>query len=281
MIIKQPGFCVKDAVEKRISVRTYAKTPLSQELKEQLMRYASKLQNPLGPNIRVQMIEKEIKGEGEKLGTYGIIRGAGLYLGVTVADVEYAPEALGYEFEQLLLYATSLGLGSCWLGGTFNRSAFAAQLEIKENEIFSILSPIGYPAQKFRLSEQLMRRSLKADSRYPWHKLFFRDSFDRPLSENAAGKYAFPLQMLRLAPSAVNKQPWRVVLTNNAAHFFEQHSRGTQSAGMDMQRIDVGIAICHFHMAAMEAGLTGHFDRTQPDIVLPTDMTYIASWQED
>ena len=75
--------------------------------------------------------------------------------------------------------------------------------------------------------------------------------------------------MLRLAPSAVNKQPWRVVMTEEGFHFFENKMVGGESIGFDMQRIDVGIAICHFHMAAEEKGLVGHFERKAPDIDIP------------
>jgi len=48
---------------------------------------------------------------------------------------------------------------------------------------------------------------------------------------------------------------------------------------MDMQRIDVGIAICHFHLAAMELGLQGHFERHAPrKINVPENTTYVVSW---
>lgn len=116
---------------------------------------------------------KELAPNGDKLGTYGIIKGAKSYLGVTVPKEEYAPEAVGYEFEQLVLYATSLGLGTCWLGGTFNRSAFASAMEIAEGDSFPILSPISYPASPKSLTEQVMRKSIKADGRRPWKELFF------------------------------------------------------------------------------------------------------------
>ena len=84
--------------------------------------------------------------------------------------------------------------------------------------------------------------------------------------------------MIRLAPSAVNKQPWRVVVTDQGIHFFEKHAMKTEVGSIDMQRIDVGIAICHFHLAALEQKIAGHFERKAPNIKLPKDMTYIASW---
>ena len=272
---------MENVVRKRYSVRTYDKRPVEKEVKEKILAYANSLQNPLGPKMKIQLIEKELAPNGEKLGTYGIIKGAKLYLGATIPNEEYAPEALGYDFEQLVLYATSLGLGTCWLGGTFNRSAFTSAMEIGENEIFPILSPLGYPAQKKSFTEQIMRRTVKADGRLEWKELFFKDNFDKTLSKEEAGDYAFPLEMLRLAPSAVNKQPWRVVVTDNGIHFFEKHAMKTEVGSIDMQRIDLGIAICHFHLAALEQKIAGHFERKVPDIEIPKDMTYIASWVED
>ncbi len=272
------GFSVKDAVTRRYSVRTYEKRTVEKELREKILSYAERLQNPLGPKIRIQFIEKETVANGEKLGTYGIIKGTDLYMGVTVPNKAHAPEALGYEFEQLVLYAASLGLGTCWLGGTFNRSAFAAAMEIREGEIFPILSPLGYPAQKKSITEQIMRRGIKADGRLPWKELFFKNGFQEPLTEEEAGDYQFPLEMLRLAPSAVNKQPWRVVVDEKGVHFFEKHTLGGESGSIDMQRIDVGIGICHFHLAAMEQNMQGHFERKVPDFEIPSDMTYIVSW---
>lgn len=217
------AFSIQEAVTKRYSVRTYDSKTVEKETREKIYDFAKMQKNPLGPKIKIQFIEKKTGANGEKLGTYGIIKGAELYLGVTVPNETYAPEALGYEFEELVLYATSLGLGTCWLGGTFNRSAFAAAMKIGEGEIFPILSPLGYPAQKKSLTEQIMRISTKADARLPWKDLFFKDKFGSILTEEDAGKYRFPLEMLRLAPSAVNKQPWRVVFSDGKVHFLRKN----------------------------------------------------------
>ena len=271
-------FSVEDIIRKRYSVRTFDKRQVEKEVKEGLLAYADSLQNPLGPKINIQFIEKEVAPNGEKLGTYGIIKGAKLYMGATVPKDEYALEALGYDFEQLVLYATSLGLGTCWLGGTFNRSAFVSAMEIRPGDIFPILSPLGYPAEKKSITEHMMRRSIKADRRLEWKELFFKDNFEKSLSAEEAGDYRFPLEMVRLAPSAVNKQPWRVVVADNEVHFFEKHSLSVEGGSVDMQRIDVGIAICHFHLALLEQKKMGHFERKTPNFEIPKDMDYIVSW---
>jgi len=50
--------------------------------------------------------------------------------------------------------------------------------------------------------ETMMRKAIKADERLPFEELFFRGTFDTPLTMDRAGKLAIPLEMVRLAPSA-------------------------------------------------------------------------------
>lgn len=99
---------------------------------------------------------------------------------------------MGYDFEQLVLYATSFGLGTCWLGGAFNRNAFTSAMEMREGQIFPILSPIGDSVQTKSLLERIMRRSIKADERLSKEELFFQDDFGNSLSEEKAHGYEFP-----------------------------------------------------------------------------------------
>ncbi|WP_083248367.1 nitroreductase family protein [Desulfuribacillus stibiiarsenatis] len=66
-------------------------------------------------------------------------------------------EDIGYTLEQLILYATSKGLGTCWLGGTFTKSSFERMVQLKEHEILPIITPVGYPAENKSLIERMMR----------------------------------------------------------------------------------------------------------------------------
>jgi len=275
-------FNIEKAVRERYSVRNYDnKRILTDDIKNKITEFADGLENPLGPKIRIQWIEKSASSKGEKLGTYGIIKGASTYIGVTVPDEEYAPEAVGYDFEKIVLYAQSLGLGTCWLGGTFNRNGFTKAMDIKENELFPILSPIGYPAGKLSLTERIMRKAVKADDRLPWDNMFFLNDFNTPLHEGDAGELNYPLEMVRLAPSAVNRQPWRIVVCDGCVHFYEKHFSPVEPGSVDMHRIDVGIAICHFHLAAEEQGMTGYFERKDPELDFDENLSYIATWVKE
>lgn len=273
------GFDVKKTVKERYSVRTYAKTPVEDELKEKILKYADTLQNPFGPKIRFRFIEKNLSENGEKLGTYGFIKGADLFLGAAVPKEKCAQEALGYDFEQLILYITSLGLGTCWLGGTFNKEAFANEMALAENEQFSIVTPVGYPAKNPRFSEKIFRKSLDADNRLEWNEMFFRNDLQTPLSKEEAGEYTFALDMLRLSPSAKNKQPWKVVFDGNSFHFIQLYAHeNNDGSGTEMHRIDIGIALSHFHLAAIEKGLNGRFEKCNIGFDIGEGNAYITSW---
>ena len=125
----------------------------------------------------------------------------------------------------------------------------------------------------------MMRKAIKADSRVPFEKLFFDGSFDSPLKKEKAGKLAEPLEMVRWAPSAVNKQPWRIVVDKNAVHFYLKRTKGFISdAAGDMQKIDMGIALCHFALSAKENGLDVCFNIGNPGITTDADTEYIASY---
>lgn len=272
-------FSISNAIKERYSVRTYQKKPVSDEIKEKIMSYAEKLNNPFGAKINFKFIEKSTSVNGEKLGTYGFIKGADLFMGATVPKVKYAQEALGYDFEKLVLYITSLGLGTCWLGGTFNKSAFADEMNVKENELFPIITPVGYPATHMRITEKVFRHSLKADNRLDWDELFFYKDLYTPLDKETAGEYAYALEMLRLSPSAKNKQPWKVVFDGKAFHFIQLFAHSdNDGSGQEMHRIDMGIAISHFHLALIEKNLSGRFEKCELPFKLEEGNAYITSW---
>lgn len=95
--------------------------------------------------------------------------------------------------------------------------------------------------------------------------------------------------MARLAPSASNKQPWRVVRDGAGWHFYCQRTPGYGKGSFiftvlriaDLQRLDVGIAMCHFELTARQLGLPGRWVSADPGLE-PVDKhtLYISSWHE-
>ena len=265
---------IKQLIRSRRSVRTYDGKPLYKSITDRLMSYASAIENPFDIPVEFRLLDAKEHGL-----VCPVVVGTDLYVGGKVKNVPNASTAFGYSFEKFVLYALSLDLGTVWLGGTMNRPAFEKAMELSEDEIMPCATPIGYISKKMSMRESIMRKTVKADERLPFEELFFIGSPATPLTREKAGKLYEPLEMVRLAPSAVNKQPWRVIVTDSTAHFYLKRSPGfSRSSTLDMQMVDVGIAMCHFALTAEENGLNIKSSQKDPDIPAP-DMHYIASYE--
>jgi len=261
-------------VRARRSVRTFEERAVSQQELDQLFSFLADTSNPYNLPVEFKLLD----GKVQKLHC-PVVVGTDLYIGAKIKQAPCLNEAFGYSFELLVLYAQSLGLGTVWVGGTMDRAAFEAAMDLAENEVMPCMSPLGYPAKKMSVREIMMRKGIKADERLPFETLFFDGSFASPLTREASGALFHPLEMVRLAPSAVNKQPWRVVVAGRTAHFYLKRSRGFSGGTLDMQKIDMGIALCHFDLAAKEAGLSPQFMQSDPGIAGDDSLEYIASYQ--
>jgi nitroreductase len=281
---------VSDIIRQRHSCRTYIKAPIDETRRSALTEFISRL--PPGPfggpgRFILAAATQEDRHELRGLGTYGFIRGAPAFIIGATAEAPLALEDFGYRMEAIILRATELGLGTCWLGGTFVRSNFARKIAARDDEIIPAVTSVGAIAGNPGGFDRTLRQHIRAADRLPWELLFFEQKFNAPLSRENAGEYALPLEMVRMAPSASNKQPWRVIRTGNRWHFYVQRTKGYLESWVirkvvgiaDLQHVDLGIAMCHFELAAAHAGLAGKWEVNEPEIDKPDSLTeYAASW---
>lgn len=283
---------VIETIRRRFSCRQYGERPIETTKQQELQAFLESLQpGPFSSRPRfglvaaTEMDRASLRG----LGTYGFIHGAtGFIIGAMEAG-EKDLEDFGYLMEAIILHATRLDLGTCWLGGTFTKSSFARKIDLKRNESIPAATAIG----EFILPEQprlgLVSGVADASRRLPWESLFFDAQSDAPLERTDAGAYAMPLSMVRIAPSASNKQPWRVVKDGERWHFYLQRTPGYRRDPLkiildlcDLQRLDMGIAMCHFELTAREMGLAGHWAVDVPHRPgAGARMEYTASWVRD
>jgi len=255
-------FSYIDLIHQRSSRRSYKPEALPDKIQDQINEIIVTIPTgPFGTDSSFRLIHKSMATDQKiKLGTYGFISGAQYFIvGKTIpgdeAFVDY-----GYRMEWIILQLTGLELGTCWLGGTFTRSEFASLVDLQENEVIPAITPVGHATVSRSIRDRLIRIGAGSKKRKPWPELFFNRDFEKPLDEITAGKYARALEMVRLAPSASNKQPWRVVKSDNAGHFYLQRRAGyiRMFPAIDLQRVDIGIAMCHFELSARELHFNGH-----------------------
>jgi hypothetical protein len=272
---------ISDSIKNRIFVRSFNGRQIDNSSIEKLSDFI-KIKNKIYENrFRFLIVKKEISGTKEKLGTYGVIGGTDIFIvGVSKKD-EKNIETYGYVFEEIILFCTELGLGTCWLGVAFDHKGFSAKVNIAEDEILVTISPFGYKNVKRRFVDSLLRSIVKSDNRFGWDKIFFDDNFGNALTVEKAGKYKLPLEMLRFAPSAGNKQPWRILYTDHCFHFYLECDPGYTKSVRDyeIQRLDMGIAMSHFELTSKENGLKGEWVYSNPAIK-SSGLEYIVTWRE-
>jgi len=281
---------ITEIIGRRFSCRSYDPRPIEPELRDRLAEVlTASTKGPLGTGVRFELVSAGdndltvLKG----LGTYGFIKGARGFIIGAVDQGDKDMEDYGYLLERAVLFATDIGLGTCWLGGTFSKSNFSQTIALKENETLPAVAAVGYVADKRRWFESFVRQTAGSDSRLPWEELFFDGTFGTALPVETCGQFATPLEMVRLGPSAINKQPWRIIKDGTKWHFYLQRTRGYGSRNMallkmaDMQRIDMGIAMCHFEFTLREMGLSGEWVLAEQSIEKPDKQTeYIVTWQQ-
>ena len=250
-----------EIIKTRKSVRTFDGRPLLEEDKKTLCDYIAGITNPYGIPVEFVLLDAEEHGLSSP-----VIRGETLYLAGKVKRVPHCEEAVGFAFEKLVLYAWSLGIGTTWIGGTMDRAMFETAAQVQPGELMPIVTPLGYPAAERSEVDAKLRASVHGDERLPISELFFEKDFSTPMTEPDA-----LLETVRWAPTAANRQPVRVVRDGSAYHFYEKHTMPGGTA-WDVQKIDVGIAVCNFISAA-----GGRFSIADPGIQTPEDTEYIAT----
>jgi nitroreductase len=280
---------VAELINARYSCRTYRDEPIAAgELARLTDHLAAHTVGPLGSRARFALVAAA-PGDREalrRLGTYGFIKGA---TGFLVGAVRRGPRDLedyGYLVELAILQATGLGLGTCWLGGSFTKGSFAARMGgLAGDEIMPAVVALGRPGDD---GTQRIREREAGSRRLPASSLFFEGRFGDPLALDAGDPFATVLEGVRMAPSASNKQPWRVVRRGDDWHFFLERTKGYGKGSAlfrvlrlaDLQRVDLGIAFCHFELAARELGRDGAWELSEPDVGAPgPGVEYIATWK--
>ncbi len=274
----------QNAIEVRKSTRTFQETPLTPTDLEKVASYLNdpvNLVGPFGNKVNIELVMETGTQEKEQIGTYGIIENAQGYIFGSSAKETQSLFDYAFVLENIVLYLTTLGIGTCWLGGRFRKQQAMSRIAIADNEIIPAITPIGYPKEKPRLKERAMRTILKANKRKPEDQLFFYETFEQPLGDRA-GAFQQALDCVRIGPSAQNKQPWRLVFNSDLSqvHFYIASALADHPLYMcEPEYLDIGIAYYHFKSGLDQAGITGKLVIEEPTIQKPEGYFYVTTWR--
>jgi len=184
---------------------------------------------------------------------YGKIKGAPAFVAfIGNMDSPYVQEEIGYTGEGIILEAAALHLATCWVGGFFRPEVAGALAEISESEKVLSVTPVGYTRKHQSLEEKLMTGFGLSHRRKSLSVLITGlEETDWPEWTKTALKAA------RLAPSAVNRQPWRFYVEPDSI------TVSVDKPGMEFnvaKRLDCGIAMLHIEVAALNYGVPGKWE---------------------
>ena len=231
----------------RFSSRTFTGEMLKESHVEILQNLKPEL---LGlDSLRVSLVHKPqgldhvFKGV---VGSYGKTTGVSAILAILVpAGAGWRGKMeCGYVGEQYVLKATALGIGSCWNGGMFDFKKLMGILPIGPNDEIASLVALGIPKEKTDPLGRITKLFL------PRKRLEEIASPEGLANNDWMCKAA---EAVRLAPSAINRQPWH--LHSDAGRITLE---GIKTGGL--VPIDLGIAMLHFRAAALAEGVDGRWE---------------------
>ncbi len=191
----------------RHSVRAYSSRPVEEEKRNKLKAEATFINShEAGLNFRIVFDDGSPFDSFFK--SYGRFKGVQNYL-VAIVDPTF-PDALeraGYFGEQFVMVARSMGLDSCFVGGTYSASDVPERVEVYEKIAFLI--PFGYAAEKSSLAQKIW----KSNKTRPKGRTLFEGS-EEEYREACQLLPALPeaLEAVAAAPSAFNKHPVRIFM---------------------------------------------------------------------
>lgn len=254
------------AIVVRRSVRTYTGQAVDPSLLQQMERFCGGLPGPEAARIAVVHDVPDMVFTGF-VGSYGRVLGAPSALLMIGAEAEpWFQESAGYLGEAAVLEATSLGLGTCWVAGFFDRALASTLVPLAPQERVLAISPLGHAQARPRPSERVLKRVAGAHRRKPIEDIAPR--FD---PEEWPAWAAEGVRLARAAPSAANRQPWRFELEADVSTALPASATETIGAvvvsavakgseGNVPRRLDCGIAMLHFEVGARLMGALGRWE---------------------
>ena len=242
------------AIHKRTSVRAYTGQPLSADHRAALENAAESAPRLAGAAVRFTFVTEPaqvnrlLRG---LVGNYGKVKDApALLLGIAQQG-PYAAQGLGFTMEHLVLEATRCGIGTCWNSGMFDRRLAAEIARLAPDENVLAVSPLGYAAPG--KENGLVKSLVGANKRKALRDIVYAGQWgsDSTAYLDSHPRHRHIAEAVRWAPSAMNRQPWRLIFT---ASMLVLVSVAANSA------LDDGIALAHVSISAQEQGMPGTWE---------------------
>jgi hypothetical protein len=256
---------VLDAIRARHTVRNFAgqlsaekQSAVTQAITESLA-----LPRPFGTEV-------EISIHPPGLGRLGVVSGeAGWMIGKVRAGIEDTRlhcVDLGFALHEAVIRLTQHGIATIWFG------MYNADVAEKATPGFKVPGAVAYgeEAGKAGVFSRFLSWVSGSRTRLPFEQLFFDGANGRPFTEDTAGAQLDLLKVVQSGPSALNKQPWRLLIVDTSVHVY---NAGTQP----WTAFDIGIALAGIQLYAASIGKWVEFGVEAAPPSQPLGGTYVIT----
>lgn len=223
-----------DAISYRTSKRTYIEKSISHEDKNKIHKLIEWINEQSGLDIQwIDNCQNLFKGFRA---SYGMINGVQTCIAI-VGNKNILNHKIiaGYYGEMIVLEATSRGLGTCWIGGTYKKEECKKYIRMNEDDELLCVIAIGETAETSSWKDKVIAKINK-----------HRKGMDELMKQ--VDTYALPdwfiqgMHAVEKAPSALNKLP--VMFTYENGVVFAEKT----SDKYGYEDIDLGISMLHFEL---------------------------------
>ena len=195
------------------------------------------------------------------MGAYGYIVSPPHALAPYLVGSRYPLVDLGFRVEQIVIGLSRLALGCCYIGTLGREQRIRDLLHLPAGARCGALLVFGNPPRSAggKVVNRLIRSLPSGQSRLPYDQTFFRDRFDNP--GHPPEDYLPLLEAGRVAPSAVNAQPWRFLQRGKRLFLFvtRHNPKYGSGANQDYRLYDAGICMANLRLALDAMGMAGQW----------------------
>ena len=219
---------LQEAIKARHSVRAYKEQPLSDADARALEVMIAKL-NQEG-RLHIQLIRNEPKAFLGPFARYGKFSNVTDYLVMAGVKADDLDDRIGYYGEQLVLYAQTLGMNTCWVGLSYTK--IPGTYVLKEGEVIQAYISIGYGA-----------------TQGVTHKIKRIDQVSN-VSDDSPEWFRRGVEAALLAPTAINQQKFSFELLPTEDGQLPRVLAKRHFSLVGYTQMDLGIAKYHFELGA-------------------------------
>lgn len=238
---------IKNEWYSAIDIRTSRRTYENKEIDIVKIKNIEKLITEINSesSLNIQFIKAGESVFNSFKSSYGLIKGVKSFIALVgnnnISNVE---NKLGYYGEFLALEATQLGLGTCWIGGTYDKGEAENVIQLRDNEKIYCVIAVGNVKEDKNLKEKLISSFSK--NKKPFDEVLVSKDKDIPYWVKSG------IQAVIKAPSAMNKQPWK--------YFFDDNNVKVCIEKESYRNIDIGISMAHFELGARRENYYGKWE---------------------